>query len=139
MRRDGALFFLYRRLAVRPSRAPRGAARLRALAMAVGLVAAVAAALPAAGLAVVPNDGGPLTPDTVTIDAGSGDQWDPHVDGDLATYTSGVTIRYFDFGFGPPAATVPVPSGSLDVLSDVSSGKIVLLSPRGREKSRHAL
>jgi len=44
----------------------------------------VVAAAPAAVFAVAPSDGGPLTLFPVTINAGSCDQWDPHVSGDIA-------------------------------------------------------
>ena len=45
--------------------------------------------LPGPALALSPSDGGPLTLLPVTINASAGDQYDPHVGGDLAAYTAG--------------------------------------------------
>ena len=46
--------------------------------------------LPGPALALSPSDGGPVTLDpVVTINASAGDQYDPHVSGDLAAYTAG--------------------------------------------------
>ena len=64
--------------------------------------------------AVVITPPTPITPTTTltTINAGAGAQVDPHVDGNLASYTSSVSgvsqIRYFNFAtnadFGIPTA-----------------------------------
>jgi hypothetical protein len=63
-----------------------------------------------------------LTP--VTINAGAGDQYDPHVSGDWVSYASDTTIRSFNFATG---ADAPVPLGSSvnDLLADVSGSRIV--------------
>jgi hypothetical protein len=53
-----------------------------------------------------------------------GDQYDPHVDGDIAAYTSNDNIRYYDFFTGADEQ-VPAPLDAIDRLSDVSDGKIV--------------
>jgi hypothetical protein len=84
--------------------------------MLVGVLAAVAAALPAAGLTVVPNDGGPFTSFTaVTINAGLGDQLDAHVSGDIAAYTNGTQIDYYDF-FSGAHGSVPFPARDQELL-----------------------
>ena len=81
--------------------------------------------LPGPALALSPSDGGPVTLDpVVTINASAGDQFDPHVSGDLAAYTSDHSIRYYDFFTGNDAQ-VPGALGAVDNLSDVSNGKIV--------------
>ena len=68
--------------------------------------------------------GGTLT----TVNDGAGNQTDPHVDGDLAAYTSalsGVTqIRYFDFASSADLG-IPTTGISFDFLSDVSGSTIV--------------
>ena len=81
--------------------------------------------LPGPALALSPSDGGPVTLDpVVTINASAGDQYDPHVSGDLAAYTSGDNIRYYNF-FSGNDLQVPAPLDAIDHLSDVSNGKIV--------------
>jgi Tol biopolymer transport system component len=50
-----------------------------------------------------------------------GDQFHPHVDGDLVSYTSDGHIRYYDWFTGQDSA---VPAAPDDWLSDVSGGKI---------------
>ena len=53
--------------------------------------------------AVTPVDGGDVAGTTITVDNDPGDQVDPQVSGDLATYTDytdptqGGAIHYFDF------------------------------------------
>jgi hypothetical protein len=90
---------------------------------AVGLATVTAAVFAGVGLAVVPIDGGPLAVSPVTINAESGDQYDPHVSGDVAAYTDEQSIRYYDFVYGH--GQVPPVAGASDLLSDVSNGKIV--------------
>jgi hypothetical protein len=83
--------------------------------------------LPAAAQTTVltPQIGRPVTVTPVTINNSSGDQTDPHVDGDLASYTDSATsaIRYYRFSTGVDAA---IPSGAaiVDVLSGVSGNLI---------------
>src|SRR5688572_25058199 len=67
----------------------------------------------------------PLTGSTSTVNAGPGDQLDPHVDCNLATFTDeggGIPrVRYFDFGAGTDAA---VPASGQNFLPDVSGSRI---------------
>jgi hypothetical protein len=88
-----------------------------------GVVVALAVLVPAGIAAVVPV-GQPLPlVSLTTINDGPGDQTEPHVSGDWAVYTSGITIRYYDFLTGIDAE---IPGDSArDSLSDVSGGKIV--------------
>lgn len=103
---------------VRTGRGARpGAALLVALCLLVG-------GAPAPVLALSPSDGGAVTLFPVTINASAGDQFDPHVSGDLAAYTSDESIRYYDF-FSGNDLQVPRPLDATDQLSDVSNGKIV--------------
>lgn len=97
------------------------------------LAGSIAALIPVMGLALSPSDGGPLALLPVTINAASGDQYDPHVSGDLAAYTAGSTIRYYDF-FSAGDVQVPSPPGAIDLLSDVGGGRIVFsrIEPSGR-------
>jgi hypothetical protein len=92
----------------------------------------VVAALSVGGLAATPAfaaspvDGGPITTIfPVLINGGSGDQYFPHVDGDLVSYTSNNTIRVYDF-FSGDDSVVPVAADSADQLSDVSNGRVLL-------------
>src|SRR5262245_4668713 len=76
--------------------AHRGPSRLL-VAAAVAVVSVVVGA--GTVEAVVPVDGGAASGATITIDNGGGEQLDPHVSGDLASYTdvsSGI-VRYHDF------------------------------------------
>ena len=75
-------------------------------------------------MAVSPIDGIPVTLLPVPINTSTGDQYDPHVSGDLVSYTSDDNIRYYDFFTGNDAQ-VPAPLDAIDHLSDVSNGKIV--------------
>lgn len=86
----------------------------------------------AALLSVAPADGGVLTLSRVTINAGAGDQFDPHVDDDLAAYSenSGTQqhIRYYRFSTKVDQQVPNVlASGAVvnDLLSDVQGGRIV--------------
>jgi len=94
-----------------------GAALLVALSL-------VLAAAPAAVLGVAPSDGGVLVLVPVTINASAGDQFDPHVSGDISAYTDGVTIRYYNFSLGSDDR-IPELLGATDSLSGVSDGRIV--------------
>lgn len=92
---------------------------------AVGLLVAATGVLAGASLAVVPGDGGTfVTLEARTINAGVGDQFDPHVSGDLVSYTDGDTVRYYDFATLADQQ-VPLPPNTIDQLSDVSDGRIV--------------
>ncbi len=99
-----------------------------ARAVRIGAAALVAVPLlfsigPAPLLAATPIDGGAITILPVTINATAGDQFDPHVSGDLVSYTAGTRIRYYDFGTGNDYELL-APAGSQDLLSDVSNGRI---------------
>jgi hypothetical protein len=59
----------------------------------------------------------------LTVNAGAGDQFHAHVDGDLAAYTSDLDIRYYNFFTGDDAG-IPHVAGFPDWLSDVNNGKI---------------
>jgi hypothetical protein len=96
-------------------------------------VAALAAAVPGTAYGITPVDGGPLDHFfPVAINTSTGDQYDPHVSGDLASYTSQIfdgfryydSIRYYDFLTGNDLQ-VPAPPDAVDYLSDVSNGRIV--------------
>ena len=76
------------------------------------------------GQAITPVNGGLVTSPRVTINNGPGNQTDPHVSGNLATYTDGFgTVRYFNFLTGIDAA-VPGAFGAQDTLSDVNGTRI---------------
>ncbi|MEK7408136.1 MAG: PxKF domain-containing protein [Acidobacteriota bacterium] len=87
------------------------------------LVVAMAGLTPAAQ-AVVPIPGvtPPLTP--VAINVGPVDQYDPHVSGDWAAYTSDNSIRYYRFSTAVDAQ-IPTGNSARDLLSDISGSKIV--------------
>jgi hypothetical protein len=78
-------------------------------------------------LAVLPVDGG-LFPalSVVTIDDRPGDQYDPHVSGDLVSYTDSNEIRLYDFSTG---SNILLPAVGPDLLgyqlSDVSGQLVV--------------
>ena len=68
----------------------------------------------------------PLPPGTTTtVNAGNGDQLDPHVSGPIVSYTNvpGAEIRYYDFATGLDQAISH--GGIEDSLSDVSGSRIV--------------
>jgi len=77
----------------------------------------------AAAQAVVPVNGAPPILIPVTINASVGDQFDPHVSGDWAAYTSGLGIRYYNFATNIDAA-IPLGASSNDLLADISASKI---------------
>ena len=87
------------------------------------LVLAVAGLTPTAQ-AVVPFTGVPPALTPVVINAGPGDQYDPHVSGDWAAYTSDTSIRYYRFSTAVDAE-IPIGSSARDLLSDISGGRIV--------------
>src|SRR5439155_10921762 len=72
---------------------------------------------------VVPVTGATPTLTSVTINAGSGDQFNPRVSGDWAAYTSDAGLRYYNFSTGIDAA-VPMGASAYDLLSDISGSKI---------------
>jgi hypothetical protein len=53
------------------------------------------------------------------INVGPGDQYDPHVSGDLVSYTSDFGIRYYRFSTGVDAA-IPMGNSARDLLAGVS-------------------
>ncbi len=64
-----------------------------------------------------------------TINNGPGEQNDPHVSGDLVSYTNGTavggqSIHYYRFSTATDAS-IPTPAEASDLLSDVSDSKIV--------------
>jgi hypothetical protein len=67
-----------------------------------------------------------LTGSTTVVNAGVGDQIDPHVDCNLASYTDAqagdLTIRYFDFTTSTDAA---ISTDGLAFLSDVNGSRVV--------------
>ena len=101
----------------------RTRARVRGGALLASILLAITS-LATPVLAVSPSDGGPVTLLPVTINAGPGDQYDPHVNGDLAVYTSDNMVRFYNFFTGDDVQ-VPAPIDATDRLSDVSDGKIV--------------
>jgi HYR domain-containing protein/WD40 repeat protein len=74
--------------------------------------------------AVIPVNGIPPTLTPVTINAGSGDQNDPHISGDLVAYASDFSLRYYSF-LTNTDAQIPLGPSARDLLSDVSGSKIV--------------
>ena len=105
----------------------------RARTTSLGLIAIVSLVVLSVPLrAIVPIDSGTLSVVLpVVINNGSGDQYDPHVDGDIASYTADGNnsdfvngIRYYNFLTGIDAA-VPGAPNSVDQLSDVSDDRIV--------------
>ncbi len=98
----------------------------------------VAATILAMSLTVTPSNGGLLSPAQITINKQAGDQFDPHVDQNIAAYSNEVTvpgtsnivqeIRYYEFLTNSDFSISNVlPDGSMaqDLLSDVDQGRIV--------------
>ncbi len=89
------------------------------------VICSTAITLPVA--AIVPTGPIPVTTTRVTINNRfPGNHTDPHVSGDLASYTDGTTtqtIRYYRFSTGVDTA-IPTPAGATDSLSDVSGNLI---------------
>src|SRR5882757_2603855 len=80
---------------------------------------------PVIGQQITPLNGGQVTSPRVTINSGPGHQTDPHVSGNLASYTdSAITIRYFDFLAGTNFAVPSGAPGERDTLSDVNGSRI---------------
>src|SRR4029450_8502748 len=73
---------------------------------------------------LIPANGIPPTLTPVTINNSAGDQYDPHISGDWVSYTSDLSIRYFNFATNVDAG-IPMGSSRRDLLSDVSGSKIV--------------
>jgi len=97
------------------------------LTIAIGVTALFAAIVI---YAVTPLSGGMVGGTTIAVDNTAGDQLDPHVSGDLASYTDAAdpaqaVIRYYDF-LNPvsPNAAIPAGPDDIDTLSDVNSGHI---------------
>ncbi|GMU62385.1 MAG: hypothetical protein AMXMBFR34_41480 [Myxococcaceae bacterium] len=91
------------------------------------MVSTVSAIL-ALSLSTVPIPSGKISNTPISIDLSDGDQYDPHVDGDLAAYShadiSGrQEIRYYRFGAGTPSSAIPN-GGGADYLSDIDRGRI---------------
>lgn len=89
-------------------------------------------ALLALSLSTAPVNGGLISHTTVPINTSAGDQYDPHVDGDLAAYSSDLStsqqIRYYRYSTGVDSAidnALPGGAFAQDLLSDVNSGRIV--------------
>jgi hypothetical protein len=80
-------------------------------------------ALPAPGLAITPVDGGAFAITPFDINVGPGDQYDPHVSGDLASYTSNNTIRLYDFVTGADEELAGDANAAFQ-LSYVSGGRV---------------
>jgi hypothetical protein len=88
------------------------------------LLALVAVVSPSLALAVVPEEGGPVVLSPVQIHVGPGNQFHPHVDVDLVSYTDVESVRYFSFAT-LSNDVVPVPADTVDQFSDVSGVTIV--------------
>jgi uncharacterized protein (TIGR03382 family) len=88
------------------------------------LLAMTVVMVPAVALAVTPANGAAPTLTPVTINAGAGDQYDPHVSGDFAAYTSDDSIRYYRFSSAADAV-IPMGASARDLLSDISGSKVV--------------
>jgi hypothetical protein len=73
---------------------------------------------------VTPVSSTPPTLTPVTIINSAGDQYDPHISGDWVSYTSDLSIRYYNFATNTDAA-IPLGSSARDLLSDISGSKIV--------------
>ena len=90
----------------------------------LSLLVLVAGSIPVVAQAVVPVNGAPPTLTPVTINAGPGDQNDPHISGDWVAYTSDLSIRYYSFATNTDAQ-IPMGTSARDLLSDISGSKIV--------------
>jgi len=78
----------------------------------------------ASAFAVVPVQYPPPILTAVAVNMGPGDQNDPHVSGDWASYTSDFSIRYFRFSAGTDTG-IPLGPSARDLLSDISGTRIV--------------
>jgi probable HAF family extracellular repeat protein len=76
---------------------------------------------------LVPEFAGVIGVPSITVNAGAGDQNDPHVDGDDLSYTHNHSttsqVRHYSFATGSDAAIAGA-AGTLDLLSDVSGARI---------------
>lgn len=88
------------------------------------LFLAIAGFNPTPALAIVPVNGAAPTITPIPINSAGGDQTDPHVSGDWASYTDGISIRYYNFG-STADTQIPMGNSVRDTLSDVSGSKIV--------------
>ena len=98
------------------------------------IAVAVTAATTGVAGALTPANGGDAGGSLVAVNDGAGDQTEPHVSGDLASYTnndgSSRTIHYFDLQTATDR-TVPVGElGSNDFSSVVDNGRIVFSRTR---------
>jgi hypothetical protein len=91
----------------------------------VAIASFVCLCAPVIGQQITPVNGEQITSPRVTINNGPGHQTDPHVSGNLASYTdSATTIRYFDFLTGTDSAVPSGGPGERDTLSDVNGSRI---------------
>jgi hypothetical protein len=101
---------------------------------AAAIAAAVTAMAAGSAGAVTPANGGDAGGTLVAINTSAGDQTDPHVSGDLASYTdsegSTSTIHYFNFLTSTDSTVTQPDPGEFDSLSDVSPGRIVFSRQR---------
>jgi hypothetical protein len=91
------------------------------------VAACLAAVIPALGQQqVVPPPAIPVTAPVVTLNNSPGDQTDPHVSGDLASYTDGAdsTLHYYRFSTGLDTAIPVGAPGGIDALSGISGSRI---------------
>lgn len=94
------------------------------------MVSTAMLALTALSLTTVPQPGAPIARTTVPVNATAGfDQYDPHVDDDLAAYTQDnsdgtLSIRYYRFSTGVDTPVPPL-ANTIAALSDVNQGRIV--------------
>ena len=82
---------------------------------------------PTSGLAqtiLTPQPGPALNITHVDINIGPGDHFDPHVNGDLAVYTSGLAIHYYRFSTAVDTA-IPLGTSLQDLLSDTDGTRVV--------------
>ena len=95
---------------------------------AFALGAALMLALGSPGTVVAYSTGTTLGGTTTIVNDGAGYQTDPHIDGNLVSYTSQVTggaeVRYFDFSNNADDA-IPVALPVMDALADVSGSTVV--------------
>ena len=84
--------------------------------------------LAATGQVVVPVNGVMPTLTSVTINNGAGDQYDPHVSGDLAAYTSDLSIRYYNFATDSDAA-IPMGISALKTAARPSQFRVTAPPP----------
>jgi Tol biopolymer transport system component len=90
----------------------------------LGFLLVLTILVPAALNAVVPVSASPLSLVPVIINAGAGDQFDPHVSGDWVAYTSDLGIRYYNFATNVDAQ-IPLGGSANDLLAGISGSRIV--------------